>query len=125
MIRQGKLLVDMDPLTQLGRVALVEDAIKQYSKGKFCLMGEDGNAYAIMGRIDRALRKQGWKEKACHEALRRMMAGDYNNLLRVAMDLQDPRYRKIDDARADLQEREQEILDDGEASDVCGTEEKE
>ena len=49
------------------------------------LVGEDGNAFAIMGRVMRALRKAGHGDavKAYTDAA---TSGDYNNLLRVTME---------------------------------------
>lgn len=47
------------------------------------LVGEDGNAFAIMGRVVEALRKNGQSDKV-NEFRTRAMSGDYNNLLAVA-----------------------------------------
>jgi hypothetical protein len=53
------------------------------------LVGEDGNAFAIMGRVQRALRRAGYSQKAQNEYLAASQSGDYNNLLRVAMEWSD------------------------------------
>jgi len=49
------------------------------------LVGQDGNAFAIMGRVSKALRKAGADEEYVKEYQYESMSGDYNNLLRVAM----------------------------------------
>jgi hypothetical protein len=45
----------------------------------------DGNAFAILGAVRRALKQAGQADKV-PEYLSRAMAGDYNNLLAVSMD---------------------------------------
>ena len=53
-------------------------------KPKVRLTGEDGNAFAILGKVKKALRKAGMKEEAsCF--MEEATAGDYNHLLRTAM----------------------------------------
>lgn len=49
------------------------------------LVGMDGNAYAIMGRVQEALRNAGVSEKECKEYIAEATSGDYDNLLRVTM----------------------------------------
>lgn len=48
------------------------------------LVGEDGNAFAIIGRVSQALKRGGHPELA-KEFQKEAMSGDYDNLLRVAM----------------------------------------
>lgn len=48
------------------------------------LVGEDGNAFAIMGRVMGALRKEGLGHLAT-EFQQKATSGDYNNLLAQAM----------------------------------------
>jgi hypothetical protein len=50
------------------------------------LTGADGNAFSVMGLCRRAARKAGWPEERIGALLREMMAGDYDALLRVAME---------------------------------------
>lgn len=50
------------------------------------LTGEDGNAYAIMGAVRRGLRKAGATPEQIQQYQTESMSGDYDNLLRVAMD---------------------------------------
>ena len=50
------------------------------------LSGHDGNAFAIMGRVKRALKRAGADKEYIDRYVREAMAGDYNNLLRVSME---------------------------------------
>ena len=47
---------------------------------KVKLVGEDGNAFAILGKVAHALRKAGHKELA-QEFTKEAMSGDYDHLL--------------------------------------------
>jgi len=49
------------------------------------LVGEDGNAFAIMGRVIKALKRAGHHDLV-EEYKKRATSGDYNNLLAVTMD---------------------------------------
>jgi len=46
------------------------------------LIGEDGNAFAILGKVKRALVKAGMHEEA-ERYIQEATAGDYSNLLAV------------------------------------------
>jgi len=48
------------------------------------LTGEDGNAFAIMGTVSRALRKAGLPKEHVDKYMEESTSGDYNNLLIVA-----------------------------------------
>jgi hypothetical protein len=50
------------------------------------LSGNDGNAFAIMGAVKKALKGAGASAEEVEQYLAESMAGDYDNLLRVAMD---------------------------------------
>jgi hypothetical protein len=50
------------------------------------LVGHDGNAFSIMGRVTRALRKAGATREQIDEYTQKAMSGDYDNLLRVTME---------------------------------------
>lgn len=50
------------------------------------LTGNDGNAFAIMGAVQSALRKAGITKDEISEYMEQSMSGDYNNLLRTAME---------------------------------------
>jgi hypothetical protein len=53
---------------------------------KVQLSGNDGNAYAIMSSVKKALEKSGATPAEINRYLTESMSGDYDNLLRVAMD---------------------------------------
>ena len=46
----------------------------------------DGNAYAIMGAVQKALKKAGASKEELDRYFTESTAGDYDNLLRVAME---------------------------------------
>ena len=48
------------------------------------LTGQDGNAFAIMGTVKKALQKAGYTKEEVDKYLVESMSGDYNNLLVVA-----------------------------------------
>ena len=47
---------------------------------------EDGNAFAIMGAVQKALRRAGASKEERDRYFTDSTAGDYDNLLRVAME---------------------------------------
>ena len=50
------------------------------------LSGNDGNAFAVMGAVKSALKKAGASKEELDQYLADSMSGDYDNLIRVAMD---------------------------------------
>lgn len=50
------------------------------------LVGEDGNAFSILGRWSRAARKAGWSKEDIDAVMNDAQSDDYNHLLRVIMD---------------------------------------
>ena len=50
------------------------------------MIGQDGNAFAVMGAVQRALRKAGAPKEEINQYLKEAMSGDYDNLLRTTMD---------------------------------------
>ena len=52
---------------------------------KVKLTGYDGNAFTIMGRASKAMRDAGCTKEEIDEYRDLSMSGDYDNLLRVAM----------------------------------------
>ena len=50
------------------------------------LVGQDGNAFAIMGAVTKALRQNGYTPDDIDEYKKAAMSGDYDNLLRVTME---------------------------------------
>lgn len=51
---------------------------------KVRLVGEDGNAFAILGKVSKALKRAGHRDLA-EEFLKDATAGDYNELLQTVM----------------------------------------
>ena len=49
------------------------------------LVGNDGNAFAIVGRVRGALRKAGYRDEA-EAYMKAAFSGDYDNLLRLSME---------------------------------------
>ena len=50
------------------------------------LIGQDGNAFAILGSVQRALRKAGASKDEINQYMQEAMSGDYNHLLSTTMD---------------------------------------
>ena len=50
-------------------------------KVKCKLVGEDGNAFAILGRFQNAARKAKWPQEEISKVVKEAMAGDYDHLL--------------------------------------------
>ena len=49
------------------------------------LIGNDGNAFSIMGRVKKALKTAGAGKESIDEYLKKATSGDYDNLLVVSM----------------------------------------
>ena len=47
------------------------------------LVGTDGNAFAVMGTVSKALKAAEWTKDERDEFMNDMMAGDYNDMLCV------------------------------------------
>jgi hypothetical protein len=54
-------------------------------KPRLKIIGEDGSAFAILGKAFRQAREAGWTQEQIEDYKARATAGDYNNLLRVTM----------------------------------------
>jgi len=50
------------------------------------LVGEDGNAFMIMGRVRKALKRAGAPRSVIDEYMEKSTSGDYNNLLVTALE---------------------------------------
>jgi hypothetical protein len=50
------------------------------------MVGQDGNAWAIMGRFQAAARKAKWPQEEIKKVLDEAMAGDYDHLLITIME---------------------------------------
>ena len=57
----------------------------KYPEVQVRLVGEDGTAFAILGRVQRALRKHGVGTDEINAFHKEATAGDYNHLLRTCM----------------------------------------
>ena len=55
------------------------------TKLKLKLIGEDGNAFAILGRATKALKEAGQEERV-EQFMGQATSGDYSHLLRVVME---------------------------------------
>ena len=53
------------------------------------LTGEDGNAFAIMGKVSKALRRAGADKEYIDQYHNEATSGDYDNLLMVTMEYVD------------------------------------
>lgn len=50
------------------------------------LTGEDGNAFFILGAVQKALRKEGVSKEEIDQYYKEATSGDYNHLLRTTME---------------------------------------
>lgn len=57
----------------------------KYPNVKVKLVGKDGNAYAIMGEVQKALRKYGLTAAEIDEYFTESTSGDYDHLIQTAM----------------------------------------
>ena len=55
------------------------------SKPKVKLLGEDGNAFSIIGRCSRVARRAGWSPERIKEFQDEATSGDYDKVLQTAM----------------------------------------
>ena len=61
----------------------------KYPNVKVKLVGTDGNAFAVIGKVVRALRDAGISETEVDDFRDEAMSGDYNHLLMTAMECVD------------------------------------
>ena len=57
-----------------------------YQRPEVQLIGENGNAFAIMARTGQALRQAGVPDDLLEQYYKEAKSGDYDNLLRVTME---------------------------------------
>jgi hypothetical protein len=62
-----------------------ETVMVKYPEIVVQLTGNDGNAFAVMGAVSKALRKAKIASDEIKEYTNQSMSGDYDNLLNVAM----------------------------------------
>ena len=67
------------------KVGALMEGFMEETKPKVRLIGEDGNAFAIMRACQRAARKAGWSQEKIKSVRDDMTSGDYTHLLSVAM----------------------------------------
>ena len=53
------------------------------------LIGEDGNAFAILGKVTKAMKRAGYSQDEVKEYQAKAMSGDYDHLLAVTMEYVD------------------------------------
>ena len=53
---------------------------------KYCLVGVDGNAYALIGYTTKAMRREGFSSEEIQKMHKEATASDYNNLVCVCDD---------------------------------------
>lgn len=63
----------------------MEDNVK-YPEIKVKLVGSDGNAFAVMGKVAGALRRAGVSQEERDQFFAEATSGDYNHLLQVCME---------------------------------------
>lgn len=61
----------------------------KYPNVKVKLVGEDGNAFAILSRVTDAMRRVGVPKEERKEFQKQATSGDYDNLLRTCMEYVD------------------------------------
>lgn len=66
-----------------------EETTSSYKKPKVKLIGEDGNAFLILGKTRNALRKAGAPKEVIDRYYEEATSGDYTHLLGVTMDYVD------------------------------------
>lgn len=71
------------PRGKVGETNKEDDSMEQRPKLK--LVGEDGNAFAILGRAHRAARKAGMAEEQWKQILAEATSGDYDHLLQTML----------------------------------------
>ena len=57
----------------------------KYPNVKVKLIGHDGNAFAILGRVQKAMRKAGLTQEQITEFVDEATKSDYNNVLATCM----------------------------------------
>ena len=63
----------------------MENVTQPATDVKVKLVGEDGNAFNILGKVSRALKQAGYSDDFIREYQNQAMSGDYDNLLMVTM----------------------------------------
>mgnify|MGYP003302305530 CR=1 FL=1 len=59
------------------------------AKKKYDLVGVDGNAFSVMGYVQRAMRESGFSKKEIDKYFAEATSGNYDNLLCVSVEMID------------------------------------
>ena len=81
----GLIYTDSDGSDRSSYLAAFDSSDQGIGGADLKLIGADGNAFAIMGAVTRALRGAGYTNEEIHEYQAQCMSGDYNNLLVTSM----------------------------------------
>ncbi len=85
----GKFAVRaIQPLTGILKYEVVQEVSKMkapLTKPTVKLIGRDGNAFAVMGRVKQALKHAGADKEYIDKYLSEAISGDYNRLIAVSM----------------------------------------
>jgi hypothetical protein len=63
----------------------MKDTGPKFPNVKVQLVGEDGNAFAILGRVQKAMRRAGVDEADVKAYMAEATSGDYDHLLQTTM----------------------------------------
>jgi len=63
---------------------------------KYSLVGVDGNAYALMGYTQNAMKNEGFSKEEIDQMLKEATAGDYSNLICVCSSYLDKVNHKVE-----------------------------
>jgi len=55
-------------------------------KPELVLVGEDGNAFFILGKAQKTARRAGWSSEKIEEFMTKAQSGDYDNVLQTCME---------------------------------------
>jgi hypothetical protein len=64
---------------------------------KYCLVGVDGNAYAVMGYVRKAMKESGFNEQEINAYLDDAMSSNYDHLLAVSVEMVDKCNERVAD----------------------------
>jgi len=71
--------------TNKQRLAILDEAFEQNDLAVIQLVGEDGNAFAILAEAQAALRIAGWSHVQIEAFMEEAMSGDYDHLLQTCL----------------------------------------
>src|SRR5437660_820685 len=83
--RENSMTGEKRPKKKRSRFVSYPGDLEVETKPVVKLIGEDGNAFAILGACQRAAQKAGWSKEQWSKVRDELMSGDYNHLLAVAM----------------------------------------